>query len=101
MHLKNFSLIRYENKVELSPAYDLLNSSIVLKNPEEIALPLRGKKSKLKGEELIDYFGLERLKLLKNVIDHELETFQRAFATWERLIKKAFYLHTCKTNILI
>ncbi len=90
MHLKNFSLIRYENKVELSPAYDLLNSSIVLRNPEEIALPLRGKKSKLKREELIDYFGLERLKLLKNVIDQELETFQKAFATWEALVRKSF-----------
>ncbi|HOY32587.1 MAG TPA: HipA domain-containing protein, partial [Bacteroidales bacterium] len=32
MHLKNFSLIRNGDKIELSPAYDLLNSTIVL-NP--------------------------------------------------------------------
>ncbi len=46
MHLKNFSLIRRtENLVELSPCYDLLNSSIVMKTKEEIALPIRGKKA--------------------------------------------------------
>ena len=31
MHLKNYSIIIRNDKVELSPAYDLLNSSIVLK----------------------------------------------------------------------
>ncbi len=41
MHLKNFSLIRRNNKVELSPAYDLVNSCIVIDSREEIALPLR------------------------------------------------------------
>ena len=35
MHLKNFSLIRRNGKVELSPAYDLLNATIAMPNPQE------------------------------------------------------------------
>ena len=41
MHLKNYSVINRNDIVELSPAWDLLNSSIVLTGDiEEIALPL-------------------------------------------------------------
>jgi serine/threonine-protein kinase HipA len=51
MHLKNFSMI-YSGKIwTLSPAYDLLNVTIV--NPddtEELALTIDGKKKKLKWE---------------------------------------------------
>ncbi len=48
MHLKNFSLIKRGDLWALSPAYDLLNVSIV--NPddnEELALTLEGKKRRL------------------------------------------------------
>ena len=38
MHLKNFSLLTRDGKTTLSPAYDLLSSSLVLSNPEELAL---------------------------------------------------------------
>jgi len=51
MHLKNFSMIESSSGWVLSPAYDLLNVSIV--NPddeEELALTLVGKKKKLKRE---------------------------------------------------
>jgi serine/threonine-protein kinase HipA len=49
MHLKNFSLISRDEKHELSPAYDLLNSTLAMGGGarEELALPLNGKKSKL------------------------------------------------------
>lgn len=51
MHLKNFSLININDLWTLAPAYDLLNAAIV--NPEdteEMALPLDGKKKKLKWQ---------------------------------------------------
>ena len=51
MHLKNFSMINNREEWMLSPAYDLLNVSII--NPdddEELALTLEGKKKKLKWE---------------------------------------------------
>ncbi len=64
MHLKNFSLITRDNKVELSPAYDLLNTTIVVpRTQEEIALPIAVKKRNLDKKILIDYFAKERLKL--------------------------------------
>jgi serine/threonine-protein kinase HipA len=57
MHLKNFSMINDGANWSLSPAYDLLNVSIV--NPsdtEELALTIEGKKKKLKREHF-DLFG--------------------------------------------
>ncbi|MFT6826862.1 MAG: serine/threonine-protein kinase HipA [Roseivirga sp.] len=52
MHLKNFSMIEGPSGWVLSPAYDLLNVTIVLpEDPEELALTLAGKKKKLKRED--------------------------------------------------
>jgi serine/threonine-protein kinase HipA len=54
MHLKNFSLIARGEKVELTPAYDLVNTTIALRAArEELALPLQGKKSKLTRNDLL------------------------------------------------
>ncbi|NOY06531.1 MAG: HipA domain-containing protein, partial [Chlorobi bacterium] len=64
MHLKNFSLITRDGKVELSPAYDLLNTTLALGNAaEEIALPLGGKRANLTRRILVDYFARERMAL--------------------------------------
>jgi len=91
MHLKNFSIITRDNKIELSPAYDLLNTTIVLPNePEEIALPLAGKKRNLSSKILIDYFGKERLNLNDRVISQVLDKIKSAFDDWEELIKISF-----------
>ena len=80
MHLKNFSIITRDNKIELSPAYDLLNTTIVLPNePEEIALPLAGKKRNLNSKILIDYFGKERLNLNDKVISQVLDKIKSVF----------------------
>ena len=51
MHLKNFSMIESKSGWLLSPAYDLLNATIL--NPEddeELALTIEGKKKKIKRE---------------------------------------------------
>ncbi len=50
MHLKNFSLLNAEGgRWELSPAYDLLSTALVLNaDREETALTVNGKKSKLR-----------------------------------------------------
>ena len=51
MHLKNFSMIESKSGWVLSPAYDLLNVTII--NPEddeELALTIEGKKEKIKRE---------------------------------------------------
>lgn len=90
MHIKNFSLIRRKNTVEFSPAYDLLNTSILLNAKEEIALPLRGKKSNLNRNDLLSYFGSERLGLSDAVIQKELNRFEASVQIWPEIIQKSF-----------
>lgn len=64
LHLKNISLITSGRRVQLSPAYDLVNSTIALtRATEELALPLRGKKRQLRRRDLVEYYGGERLGL--------------------------------------
>lgn len=90
MHLKNFTMIRRENKVELSPAYDLLNTTIILQAKEEIALPIRGKKSRLKYADFVDYFGFERLALPESVLKDEMSTFEKGIDQWKSLLAISF-----------
>lgn len=91
MHLKNFSLINIDDKYELTPAYDLLNSTIALTNPqEEFALPLKGKKRKLTNKDLIEYWGKERLGLSTKIIANVLEQIEGAYNTWDHLIETSF-----------
>jgi serine/threonine-protein kinase HipA len=91
MHVKNFSIINRNNKIELSPCYDLLNSTIELKkHDEEIALPIKGKKKHLTRNILIDYFGKERCELTNKVMDNVLETITSAIPFWIDLINISF-----------
>ena len=101
MHLKNFSLITRDNKIGLSPAYDLLNTTIVLPNePEEIALPLAGKKRNLSSKILIDYFGKERLNLNDRVISQVCYKIKSAFSDWEKILTISFLSSQMKTKYL-
>lgn len=91
MHLKNFSLIVRDNKVELSPAYDLLNTTIVIANPqEESALPIAGKKSNIKRDTLLKYFALDRLKLTSKAVDGVLSDVIEARSEWNVLLERSF-----------
>jgi serine/threonine-protein kinase HipA len=91
MHLKNFSLITRNEKVELAPAYDLLNTTIVLKAAkEELALPLNGKKSKLTRNDLLNYFARDRLQINDRVLNDVLSRFARAIPAWRELLDQSF-----------
>ncbi len=97
MHLKNFSMITRDNKVEIAPAYDFLNSTIALMalgtrihRIEEIALPLRGKKRNLTRKDWIDYFGAERLKLNARMIERVLHELQQAMPGCRTRIRESF-----------
>jgi len=90
MHLKNFSIWMQDAVVSLTPAYDLLNSTLVLENAkEESALPLQGKKRKLTKELWLDYFCKERLKLNEGQIDKIIKDLQKAMPAFNRLIKQS------------
>jgi len=91
MHLKNFSLVTRQGKVELSPVYDMISTSIVLNPPlEEFALPLMGKKRKLDRSVLVDYFGRERLGINEQMISNVLAEIRKALARWRPLIDQSF-----------
>jgi serine/threonine-protein kinase HipA len=91
MHLKNFSLIDRDGVWQLSPAYDLLNVTLVNeKDSEESALTIAGKKKNLQKQDFVqlarsyqltdvqirnafdDILGRE--KLLLNFIDRSFLT---------------------------
>ena len=91
MHLKNFSLITKDRKISISPAYDLLNSTIAQKNTkEELALPLKGKKNNLTKNDFLKYFAIEKLGLNQNVIDGIVQEFHQVIPKWQELIGFSF-----------
>ena len=56
MHLKNFSLIELERGWTLSPAYDLVNTTLLLPDDtEETALTLHGKNRRLTHEDFLAF----------------------------------------------
>ncbi|MGD9367814.1 MAG: HipA domain-containing protein [Desulfobacteraceae bacterium] len=99
MHVKNFSLMTRDGKVWLTPAYDILNTTLVLSAPkEEIALSVKGKKSKLDAGILIDYFGGRRLGLNLKSVASVVDDLVQAMAAWESLIEVSFLSDTMKTK---
>lgn len=91
MHLKNFSLITRNQKVELAPAYDFLNTTIALRAArEEMALPIKGKKSKLTRNDLVEYFAHERLQINERVLSDVLSRFSKAIRRWGELLDQSF-----------
>jgi len=100
-HLKNFSVITEDGKVKLSPCYDLLNTTIEYKKPdEEIALPIKGKKKHLTYNMLVKYYGLEKCELTTKSIDKVLETLSSAIPVWKSIINSSFLSKGMKEKYL-
>jgi len=76
MHLKNWSLLTPETGGNgLAPCYDFVDSKMYLPDEEDSALPLGGKKNKLRREDfekLAHYLGLDA-KAAANAINSILE----------------------------
>lgn len=89
-HLKNFSLIRRDEKVELSPVYDLLNTSIVVDSGVELALPLNGRKNKLRREDFMEYYAVERLGLTDKAVGRTVRELEDARPLWLDLLGRSF-----------
>lgn len=91
MHLKNVSLEHGpEGLVRLTPVYDHVPSSIVIKTKEESALPLNGKKSKLTRNDWFVYLAKNRMGLPDVVIDDIRHTFSTARPVLEHWISISF-----------
>jgi len=91
MHLKNFSLITRDKIITLSPAYDLLNTTIAIGNPEEeTALLLNGKKSNFKQRDFLEYYALQQLQLNDKVVNNIVQEIKTALPEWQSLIGNSF-----------
>ena len=89
MHLKNFSLFKPTENYMLTPAYDLLSTSIVMpEDDEELALTLNGKKKKIKREDFEKAMfdsGMDE-KSIANLF----KKFERAYPKWMSMIAQSF-----------
>lgn len=89
MHLKNFSLYECEDRIRLTPAYDLLNAAIINpKDDEELALTLNGRKKKLQKDDFIKSaatLGIESI-----VVDRLINKYVRLLPKFESVIQNSF-----------
>jgi serine/threonine-protein kinase HipA len=101
MHLKNFSVIVKGEIVKLAPAYDFLNTTIALRQAEEeMALPLNGKKRNLTRNDLVRYYGTERLRLEEAVIDGVLGAFAVSIPEWAAVVEASFLPESLKEEYM-
>lgn len=92
MHLKNFSIVLSNGRVSLSPAYDLLSTTVAMEGAatEELALPIGGRKRKITGKLMLDYFARERMGLEDRVVQATLQDLTAAVDRWDTLISRSF-----------
>lgn len=100
MHIKNLSLITRDGKIELSPAYDLLNSTIVMNVKEEMALTLNGKKSNFKASDFLVYLARQRLELEDSTIEKCLDHYKGVLPKWREWIQHSFLSEEKKRKYL-
>lgn len=90
MHLKNFSLLSSgTRRYELSPAYDLLNVTII--NPtdtEELALTLNGKKSRINRKDFVE--AASKVGISEKIVEGMVKQFEKCLPAWEEKIDESF-----------
>lgn len=100
MHLKNFSLISYKpGEHTLSPAYDLISTTLVLpSDPEEMALSVNGKKRKLKKMDFES--AMLNSGLTQKQIENIFLKFKNINLKWQKVIDISFLPDEMKENLL-
>lgn len=93
MHLKNFSLWKDPRcgLIRMSPCYDFLSTRLLIpatQDNEELALPLNGRKNKLKWSDFLA-FG-DNLKIPRKVLERVRDKMLDLFFESENLIEKSF-----------
>ena len=89
MHLKNYALIENTlGQYELSPAYDLLSTLLVLSDEEESALTINGKKNRLKRT---DFDSLAKtLQINEKTVAAIYQRFTKILPIWQQWIERSF-----------
>ena len=89
MHLKNFSLYAPTGKWVLTPAYDLLNVSMVNpKDTEELALTLNAKKKRIKKSDFVR--AMETSGISSKVFDNILAKYRKLLPKFNEIIDLSF-----------
>ena len=89
MHLKNFSLYAPNGNHVLSPAYDLVNTLVVMpSDPEELALNLNGKKRKISWRDWSA--AMTRSGVPEKVQENMRKRFLNILPRWEETIRNSF-----------
>ncbi len=90
MHLKNFSLYdRPGLSYVLSPAYDMVATSLVVAGDEEdLALTLNGKKKKLREKDFLEV--MNRFNLEPKVIENIFMKFLNSVKRWHDFLDISF-----------
>jgi serine/threonine-protein kinase HipA len=100
MHLKNFSIFHdAESGPSLSPAYDMLSTSLV--NPddkEDLALTLNGKKNKIKGHDFKAAFTASNLTVSQQI--NIFKKMERAREDWMKFIEISFLSEEYKAKFI-
>lgn len=96
MHLKNFSLLERQGiGMTLSPAYDLVNTSLI--NPaddEDLALNLNGKKKKINRKDFVA--AMKTLKLEEKQQHNIINKMTLALPKWIEQIDRSFLSNVYK-----
>lgn len=98
MHLKNFSLMENAlGEYELSPAYDLLSTALVIPDDkEESALTINGKKNRLKRSDF-DTLATS-LKINEKSLLSIYDRFNKVLPEWIAFIRQGFLSRTMQKS---
>ena len=89
MHLKNFSLYAPKGKWGLTPAYDLLNVTLVNpKDDEELALTLNAKKNRIKKADFVK--AMETSGIAPKVFENMVAKYQKLLPKFNEVIDMSF-----------
>ena len=89
MHLKNFSLYAPDGQHILSPAYDMINTMIVMpEDTEELALSLNGKQRKITWRDFVQ--SMTRSGVPEKVQENMRAQFTKVLPQWEETIRNSF-----------
>ena len=89
MHLKNFSLYAPKGKWGLTPAYDLLNVTLVNpKDDEELALTLNAKKNRIKKADFVK--AMETSGIAPKVFENMVSKYHKLLPKFNEVIDMSF-----------
>lgn len=89
MHLKNFSLYAPNGKWSLTPAYDLLNITLVNpKDDEELALTLNAKKKRIRKADFLK--AMETSGIVPKVFENMVAKYRKLFPKFDEAIDMSF-----------